>query len=72
MQWILETLPSGIKQFGYEVDHSVPSSSEFNYAWSYTSAPQYIFKAWCLFKHRDNFSPFLTYIPSFEKIRGSL
>jgi hypothetical protein len=32
MQWILETLPSGVKQFGYEADHSFPSSSEFNYA----------------------------------------
>jgi len=25
-------------------------------AWSYTSTPQYIFKAWCLVKHRDNFT----------------
>jgi hypothetical protein len=24
-------------------------------AWSYTSTPQYVFMAWCLVKHRDNF-----------------
>jgi hypothetical protein len=25
-------------------------------AWSYTSPPQYAFTAWCLVKHRDNFT----------------
>jgi hypothetical protein len=25
-------------------------------AWSYTSTPQYAFMAWCLVKHRDNFT----------------
>jgi hypothetical protein len=25
-------------------------------AWSYTSTPQYAFRAWCLVKHRDNFT----------------
>jgi hypothetical protein len=24
--------------------------------WSYTSTPQYVFMAWCLVKHRDNFT----------------
>jgi len=24
--------------------------------WSYTSTPQYGFVAWCLVKHRDNFT----------------
>jgi hypothetical protein len=24
--------------------------------WSYTSTPQYAFMAWCLVKHRDNFT----------------
>jgi len=30
-------------------------------AWSYTSTPQYAFVAWCLAKHRDNFTFTLLY-----------
>jgi len=26
------------------------------YAWSYTSAPQYVFMAWCLVRLGDNFT----------------
>jgi hypothetical protein len=37
-----------VKCLGHEVDHSSPSSAEVKNAWSYTSSPQYIFKAWCL------------------------
>jgi hypothetical protein len=33
--------------------HLVPRSKN---AWSYTSTPQYAFMAWCLVKHRDNFT----------------
>jgi hypothetical protein len=33
-----------------------PSSAEVKNAWSYTSIPQYVFMAWCLVKHRDNFT----------------
>jgi hypothetical protein len=33
--------------------HLVPRSQD---AWSYTSTPQYAFMAWCLVKHRDNFT----------------
>jgi hypothetical protein len=33
--------------------HLVPRSKN---AWSYTSTPQYAFRAWCLVKHRDNFT----------------
>jgi len=33
--------------------HLVPRSKN---AWSYTSNPQYAFVAWCLVKHRDNFT----------------
>jgi hypothetical protein len=43
MQWILQKLPSGVKHFGYEVDHSVPSSSEFNY-----SVELYLISSICL------------------------
>jgi hypothetical protein len=41
---------------GGEADHSPPSSAEVKNAWSYTSTPQYVFMAWCLVKHSDNFS----------------
>jgi hypothetical protein len=34
----------------------LPSSAEIKNAWSYTSTPQYVFMAWCLVKHRDNFT----------------
>jgi hypothetical protein len=45
-----------VKRPGGEVDHSPPSSAEVKNAWSYTSTPQYVFMAWCLVKHRDNFT----------------
>jgi hypothetical protein len=32
------------------------TSAEVQYAWRYTSTPQYVFMAWCLVKHRDNFT----------------
>jgi hypothetical protein len=38
-----------------------PSSAEVKNAWSYTSTPQYVFMAWCLVKHRDNFTFTLPY-----------
>jgi hypothetical protein len=49
-----------LKQLGREADHSPPSSAEVKNAWSYTSAPPVPFMAWCLVKHRDNFT-FLTF-----------
>jgi hypothetical protein len=47
--------PSG-KAAGREADHSPSSSAEVKNAWSYISAPQYAFTAWCSVKHRDNFT----------------
>jgi len=41
---------------GREADHLPASSTEEKNAWSYTSTPQYTFMAWCLVKHRDNFT----------------
>jgi hypothetical protein len=29
---------------------------EVKNAWRYTSTPPYVFRAWCLVKHRDNFT----------------
>jgi hypothetical protein len=48
-----------VKRPGREADHSPPSSAEVKNAWSYTSTPQYVFVAWCLVKHRDNFTFYL-------------
>jgi hypothetical protein len=56
IQWVPGALSSGVKQSGHETNHSPPSSVEVKYAWCYTSIPQYIFMAWCLVKHRDNFT----------------
>jgi hypothetical protein len=50
----------GVKQPGREANHSPPSSVEVKNSWSYTSTPQCVFMAWCLVKHRDNFSFTLT------------
>jgi hypothetical protein len=50
------TLSLGVKRPGREADHSSPSSAEVKNAWSYTFTPQYVFMAWYLFKHRDNFT----------------
>jgi hypothetical protein len=44
------------KATGREADHSPSSSAEVKNAWNYTSTPHYVFMAWCLVKHRDNFT----------------
>jgi hypothetical protein len=48
------TIFSGIRRPGSEVDISHLSIADVN-AWRYTSTPPYVFMAWCLVKHRDNF-----------------
>jgi hypothetical protein len=55
IQWVLGALSLGVKRPGREADLSPPSSAKVN-AWSYTSTPPYVFMAWCLVKHRDNFT----------------
>jgi hypothetical protein len=52
-----------IKRPGREAYHSPPSSAEVKNAWSYTSTPQYACMAWCLVKHRDNFTFYLLHLP---------
>jgi hypothetical protein len=51
----------GVKRPGREADQSPPSSAEVKNARGYTSTPQHVFMAWCLVKHRDNF----TFYPNF-------
>jgi len=50
-QHLIQWIP-GVKQPGRESDRSSLSSAEVKNAWSYTSTPLYVFKAWCLVKHR--------------------
>jgi hypothetical protein len=45
-----------IKRPGLETDRSPPSSSVVTNAWSYTSTLAFVFKAWYLVKHKDNFT----------------
>jgi len=44
-----------VKWLRREADHSPPSSAEVKNTWS-NSTPQYVFMAWCLVKHRVNFT----------------
>jgi len=51
---------------GGEADHSPPSNAEVKNAWNYTTTHPYVFAAWFLVKHRNNFSVFvlvLTFSP---------
>jgi hypothetical protein len=59
IRWLPRSLSLGVKRPGREADNSPPSSAEIKTAWSYTSTPQYVFMAWCLVKHRDNFTFYL-------------
>jgi hypothetical protein len=69
IQWVPGALSLRVKRPGRESDHSPPSSAEVNKAWSYTSTPQYVFMAWCLVKHRDNFTLFVICLCIFIRVR---
>jgi len=47
---------TGLKQPGRVFGNSPPSSAEVKNLCSYTSSPNYAFMAWCLVKHRGNFT----------------
>jgi hypothetical protein len=49
-------LSSGVKRLARGANHSPVSSAVVKNAWSCTSTPQYVFMAWCLVKHRENFT----------------
>jgi hypothetical protein len=51
IQWV-----QAIKRAVREADRSPPSSAEVMNAWSYTSAPPYVFMAWYLVKSCDSFT----------------
>jgi len=46
----------GVKRPETEADHSSPPSGEVTNAWSYTSTPTIVLRAWCLVKHRNVFT----------------
>jgi hypothetical protein len=56
IEWVTAALYVGLKRQGREANHPPPSSAEVKNKWSYTSIPQYVFRSWCLIKHRDNFT----------------
>jgi hypothetical protein len=56
IQWVPGALYLAVRRPGREADHSPPSCAEVENAWSYTSIPPYVFMAWCLVKHRNNFT----------------
>jgi hypothetical protein len=56
IQWVPGAPSLGVKRPGREADPSPQSSAEVKNAWRYTSTSQYVFMAWCLVKHRDNFT----------------
>jgi hypothetical protein len=69
IQWVPGALSLGVKRPRREADHSSPSSAEVKNAWSYTFTPHYVFMAWCLVKHRDNFT--FTFYPSVLDLFGA-
>jgi hypothetical protein len=48
------------KRPGREADHSPPSNAEVKNPWNYTSIPPYVYMAWYLIKHKENFT-FITF-----------
>jgi len=68
-RWYLGTLSPRVQRPGREADHSPPSSSKIKKAWRYTSTLQEVLMAWCLVKHRDNFTLIRTYWSVWAMIR---
>jgi len=62
IRWIPGALSLGLKRLRGETDHSCPSSAEVKNAWSYTSTTKFVFMAWYLVKHRNNFTFTLTIV----------
>jgi hypothetical protein len=56
-QWVPGVLSLWVRRVGREADHSSPSTAEVMNAWSYTSAPQYVFMAWCSVKNTGTSLP---------------
>jgi hypothetical protein len=70
IEWVPGALSLEVKRPGREADHSPQSSAEVTNAWSFTSTPRYVFVAWCLVKHRDNFTFLLLSLERVSDGRG--
>jgi predicted dehydrogenase len=68
LQWVLGTLSLEVKWSGYEADHSPPTTAEVKNCGLITSTLKHIFMAWCLIKHRGNF----TFFPKIEVVSQTL
>jgi hypothetical protein len=55
IQLVAGALSLGVKRQGREADHSPPSSIEVKECLELHLHTQYVFMAWCLVKHRDDF-----------------
>jgi len=53
--YTMETSSQGVKWPVREADHSPSTSVEIKNVWRYSSSSRYVFMAYRLFKHRDNF-----------------
>jgi len=65
IQRVPGALSLGLNWPGNEANHSPPSSVEVKNVWSYISDPSYVFIAWYVIKHRDNFTSLYLYIYCF-------
>jgi hypothetical protein len=61
IKWVPRALTLGVKWLGRKADNSPQFNVEVENVCSYTCTPQYFVMAWCLVKHRDNFTFTLTY-----------
>jgi hypothetical protein len=59
MWWTPRAISPGVKWPRQEADHSPASGAKVKFVWSYTSIPPYMFMAWSLTKHRNNFTFYL-------------
>jgi hypothetical protein len=56
IQWVPGALSPAVKRLGRETDHSRPSSVQVKECVELYLHSQYAFMAWCLVKHRENFT----------------
>jgi len=53
IQWVSGAVTPGVKWSRHEAGYAPPSTAKVKNVWSYTSN---VSVAWCLVKHRDNFT----------------
>jgi hypothetical protein len=67
MQWVTLGSFSGVKRSGSEADHLPPFSADIKNSCNYTTTWPHVFTAWCIFKHRDNFTLIIAYGQASQK-----